>query len=172
MKKLIFPILVLLSGFALAQQDTTTVYQRPGGYFTDPVRSKWKKKVEEQNGRWVVSLYSRRNVLQEEVSFADQGLTIRKVPYAFYEKGRLKTSGQYDQGYKVGEWKRYYANGTIAERLRYAWDKLNGPYRSYWENGKLKTAGVYFKDKKAGHWQAFDEEGKPIPEKTAPDGQS
>ncbi|MES2417519.1 MAG: hypothetical protein V4541_04995 [Bacteroidota bacterium] len=162
MIRFILSVLLFSSSFAFAQQDTTTVFQRPKGYFTDPVRSKWKKKVTEKNGHWIVGLYNRKNVLQEEIGFSDSTLTVRKGPYSLYENGNLKVTGKYDKGYKVDEWSYYDEHKHLSEQMNYTWDKLNGRYRSYWDNGKLKSEGRYVGNKKTGVWKTFDENGKII----------
>lgn len=162
MKNLIFMLGLIFLGFnnLLAQQDTTTIFQRPAGYFNDPVRSKLKMKVEEQHGLWVLSLYHRKYGLQEQISFVDKELSVRKGPYLLLEKGNIVEEGVYEKGYKIGEWKKHYPNHVLAESAHYVWGKLNGELKSYWENGNLKAIKRYNKDKRRGDWKLFYQNGK------------
>ncbi|KQB98870.1 TonB family protein [Pedobacter sp. Hv1] len=161
MKKhsLILFFLLITTTFAVAQQDTTTIFQRPRGYHIDPLRSEWNRKISQQNGLWVLSLYGKRNELREKISFEDKNLEIRKGPYVFYEDGNVLEEGEYDKGYKVGEWNYYYSNKQLAEKVVYSWDKLNGLFKSYWDNGQLKSDGVYLSEKKIGIWRTFYKNG-------------
>lgn len=108
---------------AHAQQDTTIVYANPG-YNKDPMRSKWIPKVEKQDSLWVLSLYSKKKVLQEKISYADEKLQVRKGPYALYENGILKEEGFYDKGHKHGKWKIYLEEGKQVVTRNYIWDIL------------------------------------------------
>lgn len=161
MKKysLILFFLVVTTSFAVAQQDTLTVFQWPRGYHVDPVRSGWDRKLNQQDGLWVLTLHGKRKELREKISFEDKNLEIRKGPYAYYENGNVQEEGEYDKGYKVGEWNYYYANKQLAEKVVYSWDKLNGMFRSYWDNGQLKSEGMYVSEKKVGIWKTFYKNG-------------
>lgn len=160
MKKFLFLGTLFFSIIAHAQQDTTFVYQAPKGHFIDPLRADWDKKVTQENGSWVVKLYGKRNALREKISFEDQKLEIRKGPYAFYENGILIQEGDYDKGYRLGEWKTYFPNKQLMLKENYSWDKLNGAYQSFWDNGQLQSEGVYVNNKKAGIWKGFYRDGK------------
>lgn len=162
MKRFIFLFLmgICIANFTFAQQDTTTIFQRPRGYYVDPIRSKWKMKVAQVDDLWVVSLYGKRNALQEQISFEDKDLTIRKGPYVLYDQGHIKQEGNYERGYKVDEWKVYYPNKVLKEKSYYTWGKWNGVVRNYWANGKLKAIRRYTLDKPTGDWKFFYEDGK------------
>lgn len=153
-------VLFLLSSFAFAQQDTTTIFQLPKGYYTDPLRADWTKKLSQQNGLWVVSLHGKKGVLREKISFEDKNLEVRKGPYVFYENGYVKEEGQYDKGYKVGEWKYYGAKQQLLEKINYSWGNRNGVYKAYWTNEQLKSEGNYINEKPVGIWQHFYRNGE------------
>lgn len=159
MKTLVLIMLLFTASFAVAQQDTTTIFQWPRGYHVDPVRSQWDRKISEQNGLWVLTLHGKRNELREKISFEDKNLEVRKGPYAFYENGNVLDEGEYDKGYKVGEWNYYYANKQLAEKVVYSWGKLNGLFKSYWDNGQLKSEGIYVSEKRVGIWRTFYKNG-------------
>ena len=142
------------------RQDTTTLYQRAKGFSSDPIRSKWRQQVKQEGGAWTLYLYDKKDVLQEKISFADKSLLERKGAYARYKDGNVKEEGRYEKGYKVGEWKRYYANKQVAEKMTYTWDKLNGPSLSYWDNGAIKANKHYMNGLKVGECKLFYKNGK------------
>lgn len=161
MKKISLLIFFLIGAiFAFAQQDTTTVFQSPRGYATDPIRSQWKKRVVREADVWVVSLFDKKNVLQEKVSFADEKLEVRKGSYHFYENGKLLTEGNYEQGYKVGQWNYYDPNGKLLDQVGYLWDRLNGTVKSYWPNGQMKADKQYHLGTLVGECKMFYENGQ------------
>ncbi|WP_131537487.1 energy transducer TonB [Pedobacter nototheniae] len=162
MKKqiLLIALLYCVGNFAFAQQDTTTIYQSPKGYFLDPIRSKWIMKKDKEDNLWVVRLSNKKGVLQEKVSFADEELSIRKGAYERYEKGVLLEEGNYEMGYKTGTWSRFYISKQLKERVGYKWDKADGPIISYWDNKQIKTEGEFKLGKKVGHWKMFFKDGK------------
>jgi len=162
MKKVIlFYILLLSSVFTWAQQDTTTIFRNPRGYFNDPIRSNWDRQVAHKNNEWVLSLYDRKKVLQERITFEDAKLEVRKGPYIFYQNQKVKEEGQYDKGYKHGEWKYYDENGKLLEKVSYSWDKTDGLSEMYWDTGLVARTGKYVVGKKYGIWNSYYKNGKP-----------
>ena len=88
MKKYQFTFLLLLIfSTAFAQQDTLTVFQSARGYYVDPLRAKFNKKITQKDSLWIVSLYNKKDELQEKISFADKNLEIRKGSYILNENG-------------------------------------------------------------------------------------
>lgn len=162
MKKyqLVFLFLFIVS-FAFAQQDTTTVFQSERGYYVDPIRANLKKVVTQTDSLWVVSLYDKKKVLQEQIHFENKNLTIRKGAYLLNENGTVKEQGSYNRGYKAGEWSTFYSNKQLQEKAHYRWDLLDGEFVSYWPNGRLKKQGTYLADRKVKDWTMFYENGKP-----------
>lgn len=161
MKKIIlFYVLLVSSVFTFAQQDTTTIFRSPRGYFNDPIRSNWDRKVERKGNTWILSLYDRKKVLQERISFEDHNLEIRKGPYALYKNERVIEEGEYDKGYKYGEWKSYHENGKLLEKINYSWDKIDGLNEIYWDNGQVARIGKYVVGKKNGLWNTYYGDGK------------
>jgi hypothetical protein len=144
-----------------AQQDTTTVFQSPRGYFVDPIRANFKKIVTPKDSLWEVSLYGRKNVLEERINFEDKNLTIRKGAYLLNENGKIKEQGFYNRGYKVGVWVSYYPNGQVKEKANYKWDLLDGEFISYWPNGQLKKQGIYLIGRRIKDWTMFYENSQP-----------
>ena len=152
--------LLFICSFGFAQQDTTLVYKNPG-YNKDPFRSRLKQKIEEKDGLTVLSLYGKKDILVEKISYEDKKLEVRKGPYALYENGNLVEEGDYNKGHKSGEWKYYHDNKQLFEKVNYLWGKLNGNYQSYWDNGSIKKEGFYNQGKKIGNWKMFYRDKKP-----------
>lgn len=146
---------------AFAQQDTTLVFQSPRGYFVDPIRANFKKIVTYKDSLWEVSLYDKKNVLQESINFEDKNLTVRKGPYLLNENGKIKEEGFYNRGYKAGEWISYYPNQQVREKAHYKWDQLDGEFISYWPNGQLKKQGIYLIGRRIKNWTMFYENSQP-----------
>lgn len=167
MNKALFFIFVFLGGGSLVfaqqvdnyKQDTTTLYQRAKGFSTDPIRSKWRQEVKKVGDLFVLSLYDKKDVLQERISFADKDLLERKGSYLLYQNDTIKEEGNYEKGYKVGEWKRYYANKQLSETTNYVWDKMSSR-KLYYKNGKLASDEVYSSGGKLETGKYFDEQGK------------
>lgn len=163
MKYIQFLVLIIVPALSFAQparQDTTLVYAR-SGYEKDPVRSQFRKVIEKKDSTWVVSLLDRKDVLQEEVSYADEKLEVRKGRYARYENGKLIEKGYYDRGYKMGSWNTYYPNGQVSSNEYYHWGKLYGAYAKHWENGQLKEKGEYNNGKNIRSRTMFYQDGHP-----------
>ncbi|MCJ0741681.1 energy transducer TonB [Pedobacter montanisoli] len=164
MKQLLLYFSIMFSVSALAQQDTTTVYSRPG-YLKDPMRSKWHTKVTSKNGLYLVSFYDDQDVLKEQIHFEDKSLSVRQGPYAFYTDGTISTEGQYDKGHKNGEWKHFEKQKLILLE-HYTYGVLSGKYVSYWSNGNVKKEGSYLNGKKHGQWIMLYPNGKTAAQET------
>lgn len=144
---------------AAAQQDTTTVYVRPG-IERDPIRANLKKVVTKKENLWIVSLYTKRNLLFEQISFADEKLEVRQGPYARYENAVMVEKGQYNRGYRVGTWMTYHLNGNMRSGMNYVWDKLNGRYTKFWDNNQLYESATFLNGNYVGERNIFYKNGK------------
>lgn len=167
-KVLLFLALFCGGGIAFAQQvdnyrqDTTTLYQRAKGFSNDPMRSKWRQEVKKNGELFVLNLYDKKDVLQETISFADKNLLERKGTYTFYQNGIVKEEGNYDKGYKVGEWKRYYPSKQLLETINYTWDKISGQRKIFYKDGKLALDEYYDRNGNLESGKYFDEQGKAV----------
>ena len=167
MNRALFFIIVFLSSGSLAfaqqadnyKQDTTTLYQRAKGFSTDPIRSKWRQEVKKEGDLFVLNLYDKKDVLQERISFADKNLLERRGAYIRYQNGTIKEEGNYDKGYKVGEWKRYYQSKQLSETTNYVWDKRYGFRKLFYKDGKLALEEVYSRNGALESGKYFDEKG-------------
>jgi antitoxin component YwqK of YwqJK toxin-antitoxin module len=142
------------------RQDTTTLYQRTKGFHSDPIRAKWRQELKQEGDSWILRLYNKKNILQEEITFADKNLEVRKGLYRLYQDGHKKEEGKYEKGYKVGLWKYYDSNQQTIERINYNWDKFHGLSFLYWDNGQVKASRNYVNGIKTGEWKMYYKDGK------------
>ena len=160
MKYISFLMLIFSCTATFSQQDTTLVYAR-SGFEKDPIRSKFKRTVTQKDSLWIATLRDKKGTLQEKITFADEKLEVRKGPYALYENGNLKEEGNYDRGYKVGEWVYYNnANQKVSLKSNYVWGKLHGSFKKYWDNGQLKEEATYGYGARIGDRTMFYKNGK------------
>lgn len=155
MKKLTLILLLAIAKIGFAQQDTTLIYNNPM-YTKDPVRSKWRPEVKRNGEFYQVTFYDKKDIIQEIITFEDKDLTVRKGPYIGYLKGKLWEKGNYDKGYKNGEWAKY---NILSEQITgvqtFLYDKLNGKSTEYWPNQQIKEEGVYENSRKIGEWKLY-----------------
>ncbi|RYG21952.1 MAG: hypothetical protein EOO07_01280 [Chitinophagaceae bacterium] len=165
---LFFSLFIGIGSLAVAQQvdnyrqDTTTLYQRAKGFNNDPIRSKWRQDVKKEGGLFVLYLYDKKDSLRERISFADKNLLERMGPYVFYQNGTVREEGNYDKGYKNGEWKRYYASKQLSEVLNYTWDRVSGLRKMFYKDGKLALEEIYTKGGSLESGKYFDEQGNSV----------
>lgn len=75
----------------------------------------------------------------------------------WYEDGTRMREGLYVLGKKEGLHLTYYPNGKNKERVKYALDVPDGPYKLFDERGKVLSAGEFAEGRKVGQWsQAAD----------------
>lgn len=61
-------------------------------------------------------------------------------PYeTYYDNGQIKTSGQYKNGQRVGEWKKFYSNGNLCKEYSFTNGKKNKESKTYFKDGSLNT---------------------------------
>lgn len=140
-----------------ARQDTTLVYNNPG-YNKDPLRATLRKEVLRKDSIWQVNLYNKKQLV-ETISYADEKLEIRKGYYAFYTNGVLTEEGNFEKGYKHGNWKIFYPTKQLAEQRKFYYGKLL-QLISFWEDGVVKSRGKYYDGKKVNSWEEYHKNGK------------
>jgi antitoxin component YwqK of YwqJK toxin-antitoxin module len=63
----------------------------------------------------------------------------------FDNQGNLRTSGQFKEGLKTGEWVEYFYGGKgIDNRMTYKEGKKHGEYVYYYPDGKIKKRGIMY----------------------------
>lgn len=110
-----FVILFLFScisqlGYAQTQ-DTTEVYTSLR-VSKDSLRKKWRPVLRKNNGLFELSFYDKKGIIQETINYENAQLEVRKGPYLRYDNGKLIIKGNYEKGYKHGEWLVIREDGT------------------------------------------------------------
>ncbi|WP_445711236.1 toxin-antitoxin system YwqK family antitoxin [Flavobacterium sp.] len=70
----------------------------------------------------------------------------------FYHTNQLAEQGKFKKGLKVGQWKTWYENGTLATTQKYCGGLSNGAFVEYDSKGNLVAQGKFKKGKKHGFW--------------------
>jgi len=78
-----------------------------------------------------------------------------------YMDGTVRARYSIDpKGRKVGQYVRYYRDGTLRRRATYRENILNGRYETYYRNGKKRLATAYHGGKLHGKHQEFSKDGR------------
>jgi uncharacterized protein len=80
--------------------------------------------------------------------------------HIYYESGKLKAEGYYDNGVKHGSWKYFHPNGILSAEGAYENGHTIGQWKYYHHNGKLSSEGVELEGKKDGYWKLYYETGE------------
>lgn len=79
-----------------------------------------------------------------------QGRWVRNYPH-----GTKMYEGVFRDGHPVGEFRRYYENGTLKSFLIFSEDGRHADAVLYHPNGRIASKGRYTDQKKEGKWQFF-----------------
>lgn len=79
---------------------------------------------------------------------------------SWYENGKKKSEGEYQNGKKVGVWVSWYDNGVIGQKGTYQDDQKNGVWIKNYRNGNKESEGLYQNDLREGPWKKWYETGK------------
>lgn len=66
----------------------------------------------------------------------------------YYPNGKMKMSGSYEKGLRIGEWLEYYNSGQIMSRVRYKADYLHGWSYYYDKSGAQLSKNLWRKGDK------------------------
>ena len=69
-----------------------------------------------------------------------------------YHSNQLAEQGQFKDGLRIGLWKTWHPNGTLATTLTYNKGLRHGKYFRYDENGNLVENGAFRSNLKTGKW--------------------
>ncbi|MGL4598137.1 MAG: tetratricopeptide repeat protein [Bacteroidia bacterium] len=102
----------------------------------------------------------------------------------YWFNGNKRSTGDYFEGKKDGEWsyydvngaleitemleagegngkrKQYYSNGQLQNECKLKKGEYDGYFKSYYVNGKIESEGWYVKDQRQGAWYAYTEAGQ------------
>jgi antitoxin component YwqK of YwqJK toxin-antitoxin module len=80
----------------------------------------------------------------------------------YYENKVKKMEGEYTNDQRSGIWSAWYENGKLWSTGEYKDGKRNGPGVVYHENGNKYIESIYTKDEKTGKWRFYDTTGKVV----------
>ena len=84
-------------------------------------------------------------------------------PYVdFYPNGQKQSEGQYLDGYRVGRWTFWNANGSKSGSTDFSGGNYHGEKVQYFPNGTPRSIEQYANGKRHGLVQEFSEDGKMI----------
>lgn len=83
-----------------------------------------------------------------------------QIKKEYYENGKVKSEGNYENGVAHGLWKYYHTNGKLKSIGQKKKGKLAGSWRVYTKDGKLNSTGLYTAGKKSGTWKVFRPTGE------------
>ena len=72
-----------------------------------------------------------------------------------YENGKIRYEGNFVNDHPVGEFKRYYPNGTMQAMMMYSDDSKTAFARLFYDNGKIAAEGKYTEREKDSVWNYY-----------------
>lgn len=92
-----------------------------------------------------------------------KGLRIGTWREYYYPGGELKGSGEYEQGYRSGEWIYYFKDGSIEQRGKYtSKGKPTDKWRWFYDSGQLMREEKFKNGKEDGLLIEYSDSGKVI----------
>jgi len=89
----------------------------------------------------------------------------RHGPYvAFWPNGQKQAAGQTKDGFQVGRWTFWDANGVKTGETEFLRDNYNGARIEYYANGNKKTEQQWVNGKREGLAVAYSEDGQKVAE--------
>ena len=73
-----------------------------------------------------------------------------------------RASGSYVNGFKNGDWKYYYENGSLEQKGKFIKGKIHGKWKWYYENGNLLRDEEFIKGKENGVITEYSDSGKVV----------
>jgi len=96
--------------------------------------------------------------------YQKSGDTIPVKEQYFYDDGKIRMEGSFENGERHGKWFYRYANGKIWSSGHYTNGVEDGMKAVYHENGQLYYEGMVTEGKRTGIWKFFDDTGRQIKE--------
>lgn len=76
---------------------------------------------------------------------------------AFFQDGRIKISGRYENNIPYGIWRFYYENGNLKKQAdRY--NEVDGYWKYFYENGNARMEGEFIDNVREGDWIFYYED--------------
>ena len=89
---------------------------------------------------------------------------VRVAEKHYYDNGKLKMEGNFENGKRTGIWKAYFNNGQLQSEGVFENGNREGVGKVYFPNGQLRYEGQYKDNKETGHWKFYNEKGKLVKE--------
>ena len=70
----------------------------------------------------------------------------------YYRYGQKQESGRYENGERVGTWKRWHINGQLQWVMNFQAGKRHGSYVAFYNDGKPRERGQFANGIKTGEW--------------------
>lgn len=153
-------LLLLLSGAGIAQKEFKNLLTQTIRVTTDSTRIRASiivetHEVKTSNDKYYFS-YKGGEIKRV------RGMIVGKILDGEFsesdEDNNVLIAGNFDEGLKDGEWKKWYTNGELKEVAN--WDKgvQTGVYSSYSFTGALVEEGQFKEGKKQGAWKTYVDE--------------
>jgi len=79
---------------------------------------------------------------------------------SWYENGKKKSEGEYQNGKKEGIWISWYENGVIGQKGSYQNDQRERIWIKHYRNGNKESEGSYINNRREGQWRKWYENGQ------------
>ena len=94
-------------------------------------------------------------------TYASEGKDLRHGPAkAWYENGKQRLEGFYQQDKKNGTFTYWHPNGQTAATGEFKDDQFHGMWVWYYENGQKSSIGKYDSGAQLGEWRWWSEDGR------------
>jgi uncharacterized protein len=81
----------------------------------------------------------------------------------YYADGTLRSVGTYSKGKPIGNWKYFFENGKLESEGKYTKSgTLDGTWRWYFEDGSIRRIQSFIAGMEDGEYQEYDETGRQI----------
>jgi len=101
--------------------------------------------------------------LKEQFSVleTEQGSFIKDGEYkTWFPSGQPESTGQYEEGKQMGNWKFWYSNGQMKSDYNLVYDTLDGALIKWYENGQKLIEGTKKMNNEIGSWTSWYENGQ------------
>lgn len=91
--------------------------------------------------------------------FLDEDFTKLHQEIFYYESGKIRMQGFWENDKKNGQWQYFYPDGTLWSEAEYVDGIENGNKAVYYENGTIYYQGTMKNGERTGEWQFYSTDG-------------
>jgi antitoxin component YwqK of YwqJK toxin-antitoxin module len=99
---------------------------------------------------FLLELSAQELINQTDDQGLKQGLWKKKAP-----NGTLIYAGEFKDNKPIGEFKRYFENGSVKSLMVFSEENDSVPTTMFYDNGKKASEGIYLNKQKVGEWKYF-----------------